>query len=99
MATFIEENIRTRVDTLRSAFQREYSEVYAAWAEDPIQSKSTVYDTDRCWQMVEIADKHLEQIARNYPRRFLIKLLRSLPLDAIKHLTLIHDREGLVRHI
>jgi hypothetical protein len=99
MATFIEENIRTRVDILRSTFQREYSEVYAAWAEDPIQSKLAVYDTERCWQMVEIADKHLEQIARNYPRRFLIKLLRSLPLDAIKHLMLIHDRDGLVRHI
>src|ERR1700738_1294527 len=74
MATFIEKNLSNRVDTLRRAFQREYFEVYAAWAGDPIHTKSPAeYDTHRCWRMVEIADQQLEHIARNYPRRFLIK--------------------------
>ena len=63
MAVFAERNIGSKLDILRPAFLREYAEICAAWAEDPIHDSSDAYSTGRTWRMVEIADEHLERIA------------------------------------
>lgn len=96
MAGFLEDNVLPHLETMPRDFQLEYVKIYAAWARDPIHMQQ-VYDTDKCWRMVEIAEEHLKIIASKYYRRFFIYALRTIPLSVMVYVTMATDGQKLVQ--
>jgi hypothetical protein len=84
--------------TLRADFQYEYLCIYESWARDGVHD-CAVYDTDKCWRMVEIAESHLEKIAAGYYRRILIKALRTMPLSAMAPICIEASAQEFVERV
>ena len=83
MASFLEDHVRPRVNEMRSAYMREYAEIYHEWASS-LLVRSGDDAPAKCLQFVEIADRHQREIASRYPRRFLVQAIRTIPLRVVR---------------